>query len=364
MRTSKSVSFPTPAKALSGNSGASLRTMRFTIPLVALGLLATSLAQAAITIDTVIVGDPGNSDKASTSLGGVSYTYRISTFEVTNAQYASFLNATAVASDTHGLWNIDMGSDDRGGISRSGTAGSYSYTTRSNMGNKPVNFVNFWDAARFTNWMTTGDTETGVYNLGNVTSPVNTSITRDATTWNNGGVAIASDDEWFKAAYYDPTLNSGSGGYWNYPTMSNTAPTSATADATGNISNPGTNIANFSNGADWNSQDGNVTTVGSAGAGSASYYGTYDQGGNVWEWTEGIHTNNINRRLAGVGYGSASGGMVSTQIFGAGDAAAVHHPDKGFRVTSLQVIPEPGTAGLCAMALALALLRRRTRRQS
>ena len=39
---------------------------------------------------------------------------------------------------------------------------------------------------------------------------------------------------------------------------------------------------------DWNLQDGNVTTVGSAGSLSASFYGTSDQGGNVWEWNDAV----------------------------------------------------------------------------
>jgi hypothetical protein len=51
----------------------------------------------------------------------------------------------------------------------------------------------------------------------------------------------------------------------------------------GDINNPGANVANHSLNAIWNGQDGNVTTVGSAGPMSSSYYGTYDQGGNVWE---------------------------------------------------------------------------------
>jgi hypothetical protein len=54
----------------------------------------------------------------------------------------------------------------------------------------------------------------------------------------------------------------------------------------GDISNPGTNVANY--GSNWDGQFGNVTTVGSAGALSQSYYGTSDQAGNVWEWNEAL----------------------------------------------------------------------------
>ena len=74
--------------------------------------------------------------------------------------------------------------------------------------------------------------------------------------------------------------------YWLYPTRSNSAPTLATADETGNINNDTANIANSNHGADWNGQDGNVTTVGSGGPGSASFYGAFDMGGNVAEWDE------------------------------------------------------------------------------
>ena len=64
------------------------------------------------------------------------------------------------------------------------------------------------------------------------------------------------------------------------------APTVATADPFGNINNAGANVANYSKGADWNGEDGNVTTVGSAGPQSESFYGAADMAGNVWEWSE------------------------------------------------------------------------------
>jgi formylglycine-generating enzyme required for sulfatase activity len=46
------------------------------------------------------------------------------------------------------------------------------------------------------------------------------------------------------------------------------------------------NIENYLRGAYWNGQEGNVTTVGSGGPGSASYYGSFDMGGNVRGWNE------------------------------------------------------------------------------
>lgn len=99
---------------------------------------------------------------------------------------------------------------------------------------------------------------------------------------------IPSYDEWYKSAFYKSGgLNSG---YWTYATQSDTAPTSVSADSVGNGSAGSLgNYANFAAGADWNGQDGNVTTVGTNGGPSA--YGTFDQNGNVWEWNDSVSEN-------------------------------------------------------------------------
>ena len=65
----------------------------------------TSASATTITIDTVPVGNPGNAPDPNTFnlYGSVSYDYRIGTTEVTNAQYAAFLNLKA-ASDPLALY--------------------------------------------------------------------------------------------------------------------------------------------------------------------------------------------------------------------------------------------------------------------
>jgi hypothetical protein len=78
------------------------------------------------------VGDPGNAcdTQPQGCFGAVSYEYRISKYETTNAQYAEFLNAVA-DTDAYGLYNPQMdspGSGYHGGITRSGTPGSYTYS--------------------------------------------------------------------------------------------------------------------------------------------------------------------------------------------------------------------------------------------
>lgn len=87
--------------------------------LVAMLVLGTADAYAEpITIATVPVGNAGNApDPATGNLyGGVSYDYRIGTYEVTNAQYVAFLNAVAV-SDPFALYDPRMASDGYGGFS-------------------------------------------------------------------------------------------------------------------------------------------------------------------------------------------------------------------------------------------------------
>jgi formylglycine-generating enzyme required for sulfatase activity len=240
--------------------------------------------------------DPRNSGDVP-GIGAVAYPYRIGKYEVTNAQYAQFLNAVAVT-DPNALYHTSMGSNARGGITRSGASSSYSYVVKAAMGDKPVNYVSWYDALRFCNWLHNGQpngersgdtTEGGAYTLTSTTTiAAGTDPTHGANGRNAGArFWLPSESEWYKAAYYQP---SGQGGdaesYWLYPTRSNAVPTVANADATGNINNDTANIVNYDRGADWNGQNGNVTTVGSGGPGSASFYGAFDMGGNVWEWNE------------------------------------------------------------------------------
>jgi formylglycine-generating enzyme required for sulfatase activity len=105
---------------------------------------------------------------------------------------------------------------------------------------------------------------------------------------------LTSENEWYKAAYYQPAAQGGDvDNYWLFPTMSNSDPARPAVDSVGDIHNPGTNVANYDQGADWNGQNGNVTTVGGAGPLSDSFYGTADQGGNVYEWNEALISGSV-----------------------------------------------------------------------
>lgn len=122
------------------------RTFSF---VVALSALFPSITYGVVTIDTVLVGNAGNSSDGS-GLGAVSYDYRIGKHEVTNNQYVEFLNAVA-DTDSYGLFNPFMASEAQGGITQSGSPGSHTYGVKVGQGDMPVVFVSFWDAARYAN---------------------------------------------------------------------------------------------------------------------------------------------------------------------------------------------------------------------
>lgn len=306
-------------------------------------VLLVPLAAAAVSVETVPVGNPGNPPDTTVRVpdgtsgyGSVAYRYRIGTFEITNSQYAEFLNAKA-ASDPVSLYNANMGTDVRGGITRTGSSHHFSYAVKADRGNKPVNLVDWYDAIRFANWLNngqgTGDTETGAYTLGELGDlgiPVNpANIIRNA----NAVWFLPSENEWYKAAYYDPRTAAqggppGDDHYWLYPTASDDAPTIANANSAGDISNPGTNVANYSSGSDWNGQDSNVTTVGSAGPLSESFYGTLDQGGNVWEWSEQLVGTSARIWLG------ASWNIVGADILGASFRGSAGSGGPGFEDTT------------------------------
>jgi formylglycine-generating enzyme required for sulfatase activity len=178
------------------------------------------------------IGDPGNSND-STGYGAVSYTYYIGKYTITNGEYVEFLNAVSKY-DPYYLYNRYMTTTSSGGILRTGSYGNYSYSSKTNMGNKPVVYVSWLDAARYCNWLHWGKpsgessyiTETGAYNLNGLNS--NNMIAIKNT---NANYYIPTENEWYKAAYYKGNgLNSG---YWLYATQSDSDPLSVSANSSG-----------------------------------------------------------------------------------------------------------------------------------
>jgi len=322
-------------------------------------LTYTAVVAKAVTIETVPVGNPGNpADSASHSgnpagQGAVNYSYYISKFETTAGQYTEFLNKVA-ATDTYGLYSTGMSGLYGCGINRSGSSGNYTYSVASDWANRPVDCVSWGDAARFCNWLSNGQptgaqgplsTEDGSYYLNGATSEsALMAVTRKpGATW-----VIPTEDEWYKAAYQK---NDGvTGNYWNYPTRSNSPPSNSLSD-TGNNANfqtttvgPPYTGANLTIGPPYY-----LTEVGAFGK-SYSPYGTFDQGGNIWEWNETA----VSASTRGF-----RGGRWATQEYNSLISSARYDLDPtqqdvaaGFRVAD---VPEPGSMALL-LAAAVGLL--------
>ena len=339
----------------------------------ALALLAPATALAAgkgrgtvLTFKTAFVGAPGNpsvgivpfsdaiyrscgeapqAQPACQLVGGVGYRYGIGELEVTVGQWVRFLNAVDPAgAGRHDLYDPSesgagwpkYGQIDFSAHARRGRHYSVAYPE---WAHKPYGFANFLRAARFVNALDNGrllsrkasssgpfryvtyrvrlsrQTERGMYDLAR---EKRSGATRALRT----GFVVPSQNEWIKAAYYDPN-GGGTYSYWKYPTNPGvfgdgtaTAPSATTLDPTnGNVTNGGTQpLATYrpSGGAapSWcpaaisteacsavnpfgidpttyaTLYQGSLSTVGQAG--TASPWGTLDQGGNAVEWTDTI----------------------------------------------------------------------------
>ena len=307
---------------------------RFAILIV--GLFAAGTSQADIfnlpsgqtSLQFVFVGNAGNpNDPASGGLyGGVPYTYNMGKFNVTVAQYVTFLNAVA-GTDTYGLYNTNMATRANiAGIARSGSPGSYSYSIIGSP-NQPVAYVSWGDAVRFANWLTNGQptqaewpgaTETGSYTLGGATSDAAlNNITRNATA----KYVIPTENEWYKAAYYDPSK--GGSDYWLYPMRTDTKPYSVPPPGigapniaqTGNFFQDDKTVNTFDNGyavtgSGYVAAQNYLSDVG-AYSSAGSYYGTFDQGGDLSSWDEALVTGS-RRGFRGGSWVGSEGSMRAT----------------------------------------------------
>ncbi len=323
-----------------------------------LALLALSAAVPAalpFDLDTVTVGNAGNDGEwAGESYGGygpdrlcgaVDYAYEIGTFEVTAGEYTAFLNAVAVF-DPHYLYSGSMHTEHGCGIIREGTwPGPFTYSVPRDKAERPVNYVTWADAARFCNWLHNGQpngeqdlttTEDGSYFVnGAMTAPDLQAITRNPNaTW-----VLPTEDEWYKAAYHH---NDGAtANYFDYPTSSNDIPSNELVDP-----DPGNNATYFDEGYTVGSP--HYRTEAGAHESSESPYGTFDQGGNVWEWTETTMARDF-RVLRGGSYVSSADSLAAAYRYGYYPVAGAIS-DFGFRVAR---VPEPHTL---SMLLAFSLL--------
>ena len=305
--------------------------MKTLIGLVGVGLLAVPVLKAdtfgsggnEFTMDFVDIGNAGNAAD-NTGYGAVGYNYRMGTYEVSESMIGSY-NALS---------------------------GGPTITLDSRGANRPATSVSWNEAARFVNWLNTSSGYAAAYQFDTAGGNDNIALWEVGDAGynasnpfrnSNAHYFLPSEDEWYKAAYYDPNANSGLGGYWNYATGSDTAPT---AVASGTAS--GTAV--------YNGQAGPADIT---NAGGLSAYGTMAQNGNVWEWGENGFTApndsaGESRVIRGGGWGNSSDFLSSSfRNFG---SPTNENSFIGFRVAA---VPEPSSLLLSALGLMAFVMRRK-----
>lgn len=231
----------------------------------------TTLALPCLLIPAVVMADDfdgfsmdfvditGGSVADNTGYGAVGYDYRMGKYEVSRGMIDSY-NAN---SGGPAITMFDLTGFGGNGVNRAATG------------------VNWNEAARFVNWLNTSRGYSPAYKF--TTGGANDNI----ALWTAGDAGydsanpfrnsqayyfLPSEDEWYRAAYYDPSKNGGTGGYWDYATGSDTPPTPVL-----NGTDAGTAV--YGQAPFWGPTEIMIT-------GGLSPYGTMAQNGNVFEWCE------------------------------------------------------------------------------
>ncbi len=297
-------------------------------------LAADSFGSGANQFDMAFVpiGNPGNpkdTTGAPNPAGGVTYAYRMGTYEVSRGMIEKANSAGGL-----GIAMADMKSFGGNGA------------------NRPATGVSWHEAAAVVNWLNTSTGHQPAYNLsGDNLSGYSLSLWPSGDAWQAGGqnlyrhkdahYFLPSENEWYKAAYYDGAA----GVYYDYPTGSDKAPA-------GVAGGTGSDTAVYT--AFQPSQPG-PADIGNAGG--LSPYGTMAQGGNVYELVEsaadGLNDAESEFRTFRGGYWN----IVERTLLASDRSSFLpwkEYPEMGFRVAA---VPEPlesaGVIGVAALGFTL-----------
>ena len=301
----------------------------------------------AFSIDFVEIGNPGN-----LPLNG---TYPINPFSPDPPSGRAFSNGSVGY-----IYNLGKYEISRDSITKANSIGNLGLTLfdgseyGGNGSFKPATGINWFEAAKFVNWLNTSTGSQEAYKFdefGNFRLWENGDIGYQANNPFRNSLAkyvLPTKDEWYKGAFYDP-LKTAAGGYWRFATGSDDIPVSVAGGTTA-----GTAVYNLTYGQGPADVDN---------AGGLSPYGTMGQGGNAIEWTESATDGDNSqiyedRELRGDTWwgGYPVDGYIAAEKLGSGPPGDQWNPT-GFRVA---MVPEPSALSLLAVGLGgLAMMRRR-----
>ncbi len=239
------------------------------------------------------IGHKKNPPDRYYNVGRVNYEFEMCRFALTNAEWCEFLNSVAIETDPFGLYNLDMATGVCGGIERIES----SFAVKSGWEQRPVVYIGYSDVMRYCNWLHYGKPQgecilgvtEGNHKLGAYDTRAKCSYHRNS----GAKYFIPTDDEWCKAAYFDPTKY-GANKYWEYPCRSSDVPSNDphSKHACNYLKN-GTMLGE--KGPFFISKVDDYPT-------SDTYFGCRQMGGNVWEWIEPVCKGKMNLRGGSFGY--------------------------------------------------------------
>ena len=278
------------------------KTILFLFLALSVGIVSADLVRG-IDIEFVPIGNPGNPadtvimvSDGTTGYGAVDYDFQIGKYEITNGQWDQFVSLAGTPSgnqyNSYDQSTFHLGSQ----ISTTG--------------------VSWYEAAQFCNYLTSGDKSKGAYLFsGTNSNPADfLGVDRTAAITTYGTIYVTpTEDEWYKAAYYN-----------------------------GNGYNIFANSANYyPSDQGWNYNPDTYTPPWDVGSGAQELNGTYDMMGNVWEWAEATQDQfgNWDSLIRGGSYQSRDYNLSSSRRFPYIPTAELN--DIGFRIVS--IVPEPCT---------------------
>lgn len=194
---------------------------------------------------------PTNDDEPGTRrFGSTDHSYRMGTHEISIDQFTkAWTNDHRIGDGDEDFWG--------NGVDHSVGPGA------------PASQVSWFEAARFANWLTSGDAYAGAYEFD--TNGVLVAVDRDAAVSAYGTVyVLPSEDEWYKAAYYRP-MNDGT-----YSLFSDG----------GMIYPQGAPPLGIPDGWNYSPTNNGIGEMWEVGVGGLEQNGTRNMNGNIWEWME------------------------------------------------------------------------------